>query len=839
MQPNPSNLPSRLLINEALSSLSGTYEERRKNNSKLPPNLNIEKLEKGEIHYNDLTGFKTDGVEIVSHTHESKSKLNLQRNLRIGATATAVAASGLAFASLFRAGGKLLSATSGDGDIDDAYRSVGNAMSIGAVAGIANAGSQENLNWGIGAAGMGLMGRFLDKPWGLALFSMFDGLNALGMGEVNCRDKKNVTAMPDSIFNNPNLKFLEFLKPHEHAVKSFWSRFTSSKGWKKTLTDEPYAIFQSAAGGLFSGGALLGAASLFSSKMSDSMKSLCYLPYSLTSIVNIIALGRDGVVNRIRAGKIDGRKPAETKLMKLEGLFKAASAPFLGLNYALLGLNSIGLNLKGTAEHLAMALRTFGVGIAYLGFASQSGTKFAVPDLFGPKAKEILKIIINPKIIMQKFKEMIADVNEQKGKIREHESSTFDPILNSDKYGDLLNRVTKTEKFQKLINRSLTGLPNEAALDRALLNRFIHSKRVGAIGATFFNSLLKNTTDPELRKILEDEDTEAGFKLACLTHDNGHEPLPRSHLAETAIHGLDNDELSYDGLCKGSDIYEEVHKYYTEKFGEEEGRQRADRVLNIAKEVISHKHNLSKVYKWADFCEYGRANGSDYNSSFDFPAWDIEDYKYFADQRILFKDTEDKIQAGFTEEGAVLAFKQIYYRLLFNAVLNYHPQVLAAEAAYKAGIQNANLTKEEVFGMTEPQFDDSATRGANGFKSSSTIRMRNTLGGEKSYCGYSPKERIYVVAKDKAGNTKPIEFMEYLEKVIKHNNSELYKTLKPMADILTTPTLIEMDLTIDPNAFINEIGTSEPTKPTFYRPYELITSDSISNATRPQYNMAV
>ncbi len=838
MQPNPSNLPNRLLINEALSSLSGTYEERRKNNSRLPSNLNTEKLEKGEISYNDLTGFKSDGVEIVSHTHESKSKLNLQRNIRIGATATAVAASGLAFASLFRAGGKLLSATSGEGDLDDAYRSVGNAMSIGAVAGIANAGSQENLNWGIGAAGMGLMGRFLDKPWGLALFSMFDGLNALGMGEVNCRDKKNVTAMPNSIFNNPNLKFLEFLQPHEHAVKSFWTRFTSTKGWKKTLTDEPYAIFQSAAGGLFSGGALLGAASLFSSKMSDSMKSLCYLPYSLTSIVNIIALGRDGVVNRIRAGKIDGRKPAETKLMKLEGLFKAASAPVLGLNYALLGLNSIGLNLKGTAEHLAMALRTFGVGIAYLGFASQSGIKFAVPDLFGPKAKEILKIIINPKIIMQKFKEMIVGVNEQKSKIGEHESKTFDPVINNDKYGELLNRVSKTEKFQKLINRSLTGLPNEAALDRALLNRYIHSRRVGAIGTIFFNSLLKNTTDPELRMILEDEDTEAGFKLACLTHDNGHEPLPRSHLAETAIHGLDNDELSYDGLCKGSDIYNEVFSYYTEKFGEE-GKQRAEKVLDIAKDVISHKHNLSKVYKWADFCEYGRANGSDYNSSFDFPAWNIEDYEYFADQRILFNDTEGKTQAGFTEEGAILAFKQIYYRLLFNAVLNYHPQVLAAEAAYKAGIQNANLTQKEVFGMTEAQFDDSAERGANGFKSSSTIRMRNTLGGEKSYCGYSPKERIYVVTKDKSGNTKPIEFLEYLEKVIKYNNSDLYKTLKPMADILTTPTLIEMDLTIDPNAFINDVGINEPKKLVFNRLQANPTHAEIIDATKPQYHLAI
>ena len=825
-----SNLSRVISINEALKSLRDIYEDRRKNNPKLPANLNKEKLEQGIIHYDDLTGHKGNGIAIVSHKHISTSQLNIEKKLRVGATVTAIAASGAAFASLLDSGKKLLSATIGNGNLDDAYHSVGNAMSIGAIAGIANSASHENWNWGIGSAGMGIFGRFLDKPWGLALFSMFDGLNALGMGEVNCRDKKNITAMPNSIFNYPKLKFLSFLQPHEQAVKSFWTRFTSIKGWKKIFTDEPYAIFQSAAGGLFSGSALLGTASVFSSKMSDSMKSLCYLPYSLTSLVNIIALGRDGMIGKKRASIIDGRKPAETALMKAEGWFKSIAAPILGLNYGLLGLNSIGLKLNGMAEHLAMAMRTFGVGIAYLGFASQSGIKFAVPDMFGPKFKEVLKIIINPKIIMKKFKEMIAGVNAKKEELPKHDSDTFEPVINNDKFGELLNRVSNTKKFKRLKYRSLTGLPNEAALDRALLNRYIHSRRVGAIGVMFFNSLLKNTTDSALSgltdsalsSLLEDEDTEAGFKLACLSHDNGHEPLPRSHLAETAIHGLDNDELSYAGLCEGSEIYDEVVKYYTEKYeqtiknnpemtkeyikkyGKEGGKAQAEVVLEIAKKVIGHKHELSKVYKWADFCEYGRANGSDYSSSFNFPTWEKEDYQHFADQRILFKDSNGKTQAGFTEEGAVLAFKQIYYRLIFNAILNYHPRVLAAEAAYKAGIQNANITQKQVFGMTEDQFDDTAVKGANDFKSSSRIKIRNVLGGEKAYCGYSPKEKIYVVTKDQNGNQKVTEFTEHLEKIIKQKDSDLYKTIKPMADILTTPTLIELDITIDPDALMNE-----------------------------------
>ena len=813
---NTPRVLSDLYKNEAYEGFLDVYEKRRKENPSLPANLDRESLQNGKIRYQDLSNHKSSGIQILSHTHIPESRLKFERNLRVGATATAVAASGAAVYSLFNSGKNLLSSVFGNGDMDEAYNSVGNSMTIGAIAGVANACSHENVNWGLGSLGMGIFGRYLDQPLGLALFSAFDGLNALGMGEVNCRDKKNVTAMPNSIFNHPNLKFLEFLKPHENAVRSFWQKFTSRQGWAKITTDEPYALFQSAAGGLFSGSALLAGASIFSSKMSEGLKSLCYLPYSVTSLLNIVALGRDGMVGKKRADIIDGRKPTETFLMKAEGWFKTLAAPVLASSYGLLGLKAVGINLQEKAEHISMALRTFGVGIASLGFASQSAIKFAVPDLFGPKYKEVFKILMNPKMAMQKLMSLINRVNEQKQTIPPHQSDIFEEIIDNDKFSDLLNRASNTNKFQRLKTRSLTGLPSEFAIDRSILNRYIHSRRVGAIGIKFYNALVQNTTSPNLLSLLQDEDTEAGFKLAGLSHDIGHEALPKSHLAETAVPGLDNDELSYAGLCPGSEIYDEVVKYYIEKHGEEAGRKKADNVLNIAKEIIGHKHWLSKLYKSADIFEYGRTYGGDYNSSFDFPAWEEADYNWFANQRVLFKNQSGHLSVDFAEKGAIIAFKQLYNRLVFNALLNSHPEILASETAYKAGIQNSDLTRNQVFGMTEGQFDEKAQSGVNNLNSSSIVKLRNTFGGEKAYCGYGVKEKINVITQDSNGNMQSTEFLKYLETVIKQRSPEQYNILKPMADVLTNPTLIEMDITMDPNAFTEETSAAQIEEPQIF-----------------------
>lgn len=794
----PRASPISLAEDEALIAFSRSYGQKRKDDPRLPPNLNTEKLKEGILQYDSLQGYHQPGIEIVEQIEQNESTLQSWRAARIFATLTAIVVNIGAAIGLVISGTKLLLASLFDrGNLDQAHTNTSNSFLAGSLAGIANGTSHESWNWLIGAGGMGIFSRFLNKPWGLALFSIFDGLNAIGMGEVKCRDKKNVTPMPHSIFNTPALAPLKFLMPYENAIKSFWYRFTSPRGWKKILSDEPYAIFQSAGGGLISGSAILGVASLFSKKMSETIRSLCYIPYAITSAVNLIALGRDGAVTARRAHRIEDREPMETSMMDIEGWSKLIAAPVIAFNYGLLGLKGLGL-FNGNTENIAMGIRAIGVAIANIGFAAQSAVKFAVPDLFGPIRETKFKIIMRPDIVMKHVINMINRTNEKKAEVngKSHSSDFFEPLINNDTFSELLNRASKTSSMQNLIYKTLTSLPSSMTpIERAVLNRFIHSRRVCAIGVLFYDSLRKNTRNPHLRKYLEDKDLEAAFKLACLTHDNGHSKLPRCHLAETAMHGLLNDELSWDGLCPGSDIYDEVVKYYTEKYGNEIGTKRAQKVLKTAREIIGHKHSLSKLYKWADFCEYGRSKGGDYNITLDFPYWNKEQYEFFADQFRLFADNEGIPHTGFTEVGAVIAFKQIYYRLLFNAYINSHPINLVTDDAYKLGIQNSDLTVGEVFGMSERDFDINACNGTENYKGYTRISNREHFGGRKAYCGYGPKERVYVVNEDADGNIQALEFLKYVELVFRQRDPKLYNALQPMIKILTTP--IRWDLLID------------------------------------------
>lgn len=786
-------------INEAFESFENNYAKKRNEILELPPSLNSEKLKIGLLQYDNLQGYNQAGVQVLSHRYVDESTLKMQRSMRVGATVTAVGFCLASAIGLIYSGSKLLlHSLFNRGDLDEAYSSTAKAFTVGSVAGIANSASHENLNWGIGAAGMGLLSRFINKPWGLALFSVFDGLNAMGMGEVNCRDKKNVMASPRSIFNKPALSVFKFLMPYEQAVKTFWNRLTTPRGWNKIFSDEPYAVFQSAGGGLIAGGGILGIASAFSGFMSDKVKQLFYLPYSITSLLNILALGRDGVAVNYRAKNMDGRKPGENKMMKIEGWGKLTASFPLALNYFVLGLKGIGLDFNGVSEHISMALRTFGVAIAYAGFAAQSAIKFFVPDLFGPKSKEVIKVLLDQNVVMDKYKKMFDDISENKGHRanEQHQSDIFEPVINNDKYAELLNAVSNTETFEILKHKSLTGLPSLGFMNRAYLNRYIHSRRVCSLGIIFFDNLLKATTDPEFKKYLLEH--EEAFKLASLTHDNGHSKLPRCHLAEDAIYGLNNDELSVDGLKEGSDIYNTVINYYLEnanKLGIENPQEHAENVLTLTRKIIGLKHPLSKLYKWADFCEYGRSRGGDYSTAFDFSAWTKEDYEEFAQTRRMFIDENENIQIGFNEAGAITAFKQIYYRLIFNAYLNQHPVVVSRETAYKVGIQNSNLTSKEVFGMSEPDFDAKADNGIRNYNNSSVIKNRYVFGGEKAYCGYGPKEKIYVVKENNAGKPEVYEFLDYVERVLKFSNPEAYACLNPMIKALANnPTQIELHI---------------------------------------------
>ncbi len=776
--------------NEALQGFKANYEKKRRQNSTLPPNLNSEKLEQGLLQYENLHKFADDGVFVEEHKYENSSKLSLMRGARIGATFGAVGLNIASSLGLFYSGAKLfLSTLFGRGDIEDAYSSTNKSFILSSLAGLGNAASHENVNWAGGAAGMGLLSKYLDKPWGLAIFSIFDGLNAMGMGEVNRRDKKNATAIAKSIFINPKLEAFKFLMPYEHAIRSFWDRFSTAQGWKKTLTDEPYEIFQSAGGGLIAGGSLLGVASLFASKMSEKIKSLFYIPYSITSLVNLIALGRDGITVKNRANLTDGREPMETNMMHVEGWSKAIAAPVLAANYGLLALKGLGI---GAVEHAAMALRCWGVGIANLGFAAQSAVKFSIPDLFGPKVKEVIKIILQPHLAMKRFFGLIDEANEVKEN-HSHKSNVFEPIIKSDKYHELLDQISATEQFQKLKLKSQTGLPNEMALERSILNRYVHSRRVAAIGIMYFDGLVRNTTDPELKQYLLDN--EAAFKIACLTHDNGH--FMRSHLVETAVCGLDNDEESIKGLNEGTEIHDTIVKYYTEIYGEE-GRETAKKIIAKAQEIIGHKDEILR-WKYSDFTEYARSSGGDFNSSFNFAPWDKKEYEHFADQMKLFRDKSGKVRMCFSEEGAITAFKLLYYRLLFNAYLNYHPITQAKELAYKIGVQNAKLTVQDVLNMQEEsELDNKAFEGVQNLDNDFNFINRILFGGRKAYCGYGqPKDLIFVAKEDSEGNiTETQEFLDYFERDLKRNNPETYISLLPMVKALTTPTQIELQVSV-------------------------------------------
>lgn len=794
----------RLLEDES-NRVQSTYEDRKSNNPELPNNINFEELRKGKIQYEDLAGYEDDGVKVLSHHRESESKLKALKTLRYGASGLSVITSIMSSVYLLFSGFKKLTSSIGLGDVESANAHTGRAFNLGAVAGVANAAAQENFNWGLGSLGMGLLGKHLDKPWGLALFSIFDGLNAIGMGEVNRRDKKNGNAFKNSIFNNktfdkPYLKFLRKLMPYENSVKSFWKRVTTVQGWKKLFDDEPYSLFDSAGGGLISGGVILGALSAFSGKMSDRAKSLLYLPYSFTSMFNLIALGRDGAKVKERAHLMNGRKPIETKLMDVEGLSKMVAAPVVGLNYALLGLKGFGIDVKGATEGLSMWLRSWGVASAYLGFAAQSASNLVVTDKTGPLTKEIFNIVLNPKLVMKKILNLVTEITSDK-KIQSEPASDFCmDVISNDKFSELLLAVLNTKRMRDLIPRPLTGYPSMLSPDRYLTSRGVHSYEASANGCIFFDRTRLNNPDVAL---LKDDDYEAAFKLAATLHDNGHADLPRCHHVEGAVPGTDNDHQSLYGLSENTEIYNTIVNWYTTNYGPE-GAEKAKKVIKLAKDMIGL--HLDE-YKPADVLAYSKALGSDYNMSFGTDAWSKSDFEFLADQRIAYTDKvkvdgveKEVVKIGWTEQGAVMLFDQLYDRLVFNLALNSHPYIAASEHAAKIGIQNAHLTNTQVFKMSISEFDEAAKNGVNKVQGVNSESIRIPFGGEKAYCSYGEKWKIWVVEKDISGQVVYKEdFLKHYETVIKQNDLELYESLKHKVKALTTPGLIELNIKIDPN----------------------------------------
>lgn len=740
----------------------------------------------GIIEYKSLNGYKDNGIEVQEHTIVPESRLRLERNAKMAATGGAVALNFASALGLFYSGARLFLSSFGMGDVNESYKSLSKAYSASAVAGALTGAAHESGEWALGNIGMGIFSRYLENIWGLAGFSISEGLSAIGMGKVRYRDNRNVTAVRNSIFNNPNLEKFRFLMPIEQSVISFLKRFTSLDGWKRFKTEEPYSLFQSAGGGLISAGGVLALASLFKNKMSEKLQDLCYLPYSAFSIMNLIAFFRDGEMQITRASDFGSRKKNVMRSMFAEGYLKKIAAPVLGLNNLLLALKGIGVDSQGGAMYnLAMAVRSFGAGFAFLGFKAQSLIKFFRPDMFGPKYKEILKILLNPNQYGKHLLEYLKNVDDRRPP--PHLSDKFDAIIyDGDNHErEIIDKVINTHTFQLLKGKTQIGLqtPNQPLEGgRGYLERFNHSKRVCAIGILIYNALVKNTQDPELKQYLLDN--KEAFKLSGLLHDVGH--IARSHLAEQAVEGHDNDEHTVEILKnKDSDIHRVIVDYY--------GSEKGEKVIKQVREIIGKWSPLFKAFKIADYTEYLRCG--DFSCIDPFPKWNIDQVKDYVDNIRLFKDKNGEIKTGFTEKGGIISFINLFDRKIFNDTFNFHPLSKVEEMPYLLGLRASDVSSTQAKKMTEREMDVAAINGLEKIKGSRfQFRIKHITGGETAYSGYSqvdPEKKIYVVFDD---NREPMEFIDYTEQVLKTSNPELYNDLQIRIKCLTIPK--EIDLTV-------------------------------------------
>lgn len=820
------------LLSPEEDKIWSTYSERRRDNPFLPPPL----LKGPKTDYEDLTNFNLPGLTVTSHKKVNSTRLKAERAMRASASGAGALLSVAATLGLFYSGAKTLTSVFNGSDQEAANSASAKSFALTAAAGVGTALAQENANWGIGSLGMGLLGKYLDQPLGLAMFSIFDGLNAIGMGQVKLRDNKNVNDLDGSIFDRPSLEKLKpYFQDYEYAVKSFFSKLTTPNGWKNIKSSEPYDLYYAAGGGLLSGGAFLGVASMFSSWMSDKVKSFLYIPYSLTSLVNLVALGRDGQVIKKRANDYNDMKPIENWSTKTEGWAKVAASPVIALNYLMLGLKGVGLDVFGSSENIAKSLRQFGVGIAYVGFAAQSAVKLLISDHWGPKVKNVVNVVLNPKTVVNYLMGLVDKTKSSF--VREtysDQSDCFYPILSNDEHSDLYQKIISTPHFQNLRYRHLTGMPSEMAINRANLNRFTHSIRVGALGCIHSDKLLEN--NPAYSYLYSDPAFSMSLKLASLVHDTGHSQLPWSHLSETAFPMAKdaNDHLSIEALNKDSKsgFYNIIVKYCQDKYGEKDGVSIAERSIVNIKKILGHKPfnvkcsdplsgtEKTELFKWeykpsTDMADYMRSSGSDYASSFGTDSWSKNDYEYFADQRVIYKEDSGLLRAGYTEEGAVIAYKHLFLRLIFNAFLNSHPVTLSTEAAYKAGARQITpkMTLERLYSLSDDEMCSLVKKFVSYCQTKSTQPIRNVFGGSKAYAGYGPKDTIYVVSRDPSGNKKPLEFHEYYNSVLKNECPAVYEQLKPMVEVLNEPSMVEVFLNFDPS-YDNSAKTSEMYVPT-------------------------
>lgn len=673
---------------------------------------------------------KSGTSKVAAFQEVDSSTLKIQRGGRVISSATAFGLNAVGAGLLSYFGGKMLLNTATDQDNSETYKRLGQAFSFTVIPGIATGFALESGYYGVGSVFMSIFSNFLDKPWGLPLFSVFDGLHSLGYSQVRYREEKNAFSVQNSIFNSESMKMFEFLRPVEQSIVDFWSKVKKPKLF---LTDEPYSTCNAAGGGLIVAGAALGVKAVFGKFLPEKVKELPYLFYSAFSSLFLVSLFRDGKVINWRAKKFQGNKPGQKESKLLEGWLKMVSAPILLLNNGILALKGLGLDSGGNKLYdFAMGFRGIGAGLAMLAFGTQGAYNFFKPSKFGPILKEKIKLLVNPIKAWDALKEIFSEYKTfPDGKawtpIGDEANARLDGIVDNDsKYGDFFKGVSGTETMERLMKFAQTGLPNPSndySHDRQKLDRYTHCRQVAAVGITLFDQMLEkaqSNNDKELADYLLKY--ELAFKTACLVHDVGH--CARSHVTEKAVPGLDNDEHSLELVCgkdaNGNSVRDLVlHEYLSnaENYREMVQANPEDykpliidiinkhkvannqptisedtdiktldkKLINMAidqmpkdtiskiTEIFGRNHPLFKLMKDADRLQYQTlgdfitVNGQD--PRLEFPEGSVEDVKEFANKIRVYEDGGAK-KIGYTADGAIQKLIREYNRLVFDVMYN-------------------------------------------------------------------------------------------------------------------------------------------------------------------------
>lgn len=746
----------------------GGYFLPRESSEQSERNIEIdysEFLEKGIFKYKPLKGIVKPGIQYITHDIIPESNLEFERKGRIASTAGAVALNLIASVGLLYSGSKLLlNSIFGKGQEEDAYQSLGSAYTKSSIAGVLTGLAHESPSWAIGNLGMGISSRFLHNILGLAGFLFSDGLASVGMGEVRYREKGNAFNVQNSIFNNRALSYLSFLKPIEQSIYSFAKKAVNPKEWKLFKEAEPYALFNSAGGGLITAGGLLGIAAIFKNKLSDKLQSFAYLPASIFSIANLIAFYRDGAIEVDRSNYIGGgKRKGENYTQRVEGYCKQIASPFLGLRNLLFAFKGVGLDTSGRLHNTAIGMQAFGAAFAFLGFTAQSFLKFFKPELFGPKLKQFIEIILEPKIAAKHLNKLMKFLKTKSAReIYEPQdnitSKLVDTILN-DKHSAILTKIMESDSFTPLYDKSQAGFPNytnEKTYPRFYLDRGSHSVRTCGIGIRIYGALIRNTKDKELLDFLHKN--EMAFKIACLLHDLGHGPF--SHVLDKALPGHDNDQETIKLI---RDSNSRIHQTILRACSE--SKIDGNIVISNILEILGRDSTLYKLLSgWgADRIDYIRF--SDFptvnNGRVLFPQWEIKDLDNYVETFRLYKDTNGKIRTGFTPEGALIAFLMCSDREMFDVMLNGSPSSLPIDLL--ASIALADKFPNDIKDKTEDEVAEIIFNNIENLKrGESVINSKQYKGGRNGYSYYSSIQDdptcINVV------NGSVSEFLSYLKK---------------------------------------------------------------------------